>query len=127
LWKTLERGVYERLEKAVDEPVEAIAINRTQGGELDAHSFAARNVADDGMSADFAFGHGEEHRDDFAEGGRGVRFDEEAADVEVADAADGLLVIFVVPSDPDAARCRDTRETAHGLGGLLVHGKFRLP
>ena len=80
----------------------------THGYKLNAHAFTGRDVPDDRGASDLAFRHREQQSDGSADGRWRCALDEEAADIQIADARDTLRAIMM-PGDPDAFWRRDPR------------------
>ena len=117
----LDRDCIAGTQQAGEQRLEADGGLLAHGDKLDAHTYAGSDVFHQSGAADFAFGYGEQKRDRSA-GGRGIgSVDEQAADIQIANARDVLLAA-VLPGDPDAFRRGDPREAAITPRVIERHG-----
>jgi len=100
-----------RIKKTRDELSQPVRILSTHGRKLDAHSLAGFEVANCGMTSDFAFRDGKQNGNDGPNRcGFGCR-NKQAANIQIADPRDGLFLPVLLPCDPNATRRCDPRKT----------------
>jgi hypothetical protein len=118
--KGLDRDRIAGTQQAGEQRLEADGGSLAHGDKLDAHTYAGSDVFHQSRAADFAFGNGEQERDRSA-GGWGIgSVDEQAADIQIANARDVLLAA-VLPGNPDAFRRGYPRVAAITLGVIERH------